>query len=111
LGGVKLGNFSTASTFSFFVGHHMSTIEGGMVCTDDVDIYEELLKVRSHGWDRHLNETATKKIRTKYNITDFYAKYTFYDLAYNLRPTEITGFLGRFQLKYLDEMIKIKINK
>lgn len=104
--GKKLGNFGLASTFSFFVGHHMSGIEGGMVCTDDRELDKQLRMVRSHGWDRHLSEEQQKQLRKDYQVTPFFAKYTFYDLAYNLRPTEITGFLGRNQLRYLDEMIR-----
>lgn len=103
--GVKLGNFGQASTFSFFVGHHLSTIEGGAVCTDDFVLYNALKMVRSHGWDRHLEKSEQKKLRKKYKVNDFYSKYTFYDLAYNLRPTEIQGFLGLNQLRYLDEMV------
>jgi len=103
----KLGNFSLASTFSFFVGHHMSTIEGGAVCTDDKDIATMLKLVRAHGWDRNLEIPEQNKLRKKHRVeSSFYSKYTFYDLGYNLRPTEINGFLGNNQLKYLDEIIK-----
>lgn len=102
----KAGNFGLASTFSFFVAHHMSTIEGGMVCTDDDDLNEMLRIVRANGWDRNLSEKEQGKWRSKYKIEDeFSSKYTFYDLGYNLRPTEITGFLGRYQLQFLDENI------
>jgi CDP-4-dehydro-6-deoxyglucose reductase, E1 len=107
----KTGNFGFASTFSFFVAHHMSTIEGGMVCTDDGDLAEMLRIVRANGWDRDLNSSRQNLLRQKFNIkTEFDAKYTFYDLGYNLRPTEITGFIGLFQLKFLDENITIREN-
>lgn len=103
----KLGNFSLASTFSFFVGHHMSTIEGGAVCTDNKEIATMLKLVRAHGWDRNLDSKEQIKLRKKYKVeSSFYSKYTFYDLGYNLRPTEINGFLGNSQLKYLDEIVK-----
>lgn len=101
----KLGNFSFASTFSFFVGHHMSTIEGGMVCSDDREIDTMLRIVRSHGWDRHLTKNEQDKLRKKFKIDEFYGKYTFYDIGFNFRPTEMQGFLGLDQLKYLDIMI------
>jgi CDP-4-dehydro-6-deoxyglucose reductase, E1 len=105
----KTGNFGLASTFSFFVAHHMSTIEGGMVCTDDKDLAEMLRIVRANGWDRNLNANQQYKLRQKYNIkTEFEAKYSFYDLGYNLRPTEITGFIGLFQLQFLEENISIR---
>jgi len=103
--GKKLGNFSMASTFSFYVGHHMSTIEGGAVCTDDEELAVMLKLVRAHGWDRNLEEQEKNKIRNTFNVfSKFYAQYTFYDLGYNLRPTEINGFLGNNQLKYIDEI-------
>jgi CDP-6-deoxy-D-xylo-4-hexulose-3-dehydrase len=105
-----LGNFGLASTFSFFVGHHLSTIEGGMVCTDDRKLYEMLIMTRAHGWDRNLLSNSQEQLRKKLKNKDFYEKYTFYDLAYNARPTEITGFLGNKQLKYLDEIIKKRQN-
>ena len=105
----KAGNFSLASSFSFFVAHHMSTIEGGMICTDDDEIGEMLRIVRANGWDRNLNAAQQVKWRKKFNIkSEFEAKYTFYDLGYNLRPTEITGFLGLFQLKFLEENVKTR---
>lgn len=102
-----LGNFGLASTFSFYVGHHMSTIEGGAICTDNENLATILRLVRAHGWDRNLSEKHQKKIRTKYKINStFYSRYTFYDLGYNLRPTEINGFVGNLQINYLDEIIK-----
>lgn len=103
--GEKLGNFGLASTFSFFVGHHMSTIEGGAVCTNDADLANMLKMVRAHGWDRNLKEYERKELIDAHGIeSEFYSRYTFYDLGYNLRPTEINGFLGNIQIKYLDEI-------
>ena len=105
--GTKTGNFGALSSFSFFVAHHMSTIEGGMVCTDNEEYAEMLRIVRANGWDRNLKAHQAAKWRKRYNIsTELEAKYTFYDLGFNVRPTEITGFLGRYQLKYVDETIK-----
>jgi len=105
--GQKLGNFSIASTFSFYVGHHLSTIEGGAVCTDDDDIAFMLKIVRAHGWDRNLSEAKQSELRNAFGVqSNFYNKYTFYDLGYNLRPTEISGFLGNIQLQYINEIIQ-----
>jgi CDP-4-dehydro-6-deoxyglucose reductase, E1 len=105
----KAGNFGLMASFSFFVAHHMSTIEGGMVCTDDPDFAEMLRIVRANGWDRNLTADQQHKWRKKYGVTsEFHAKYTFYDLGFNFRPTEITGFLGRYQLQLLNENIKIR---
>lgn len=103
--GTLLGNFGVASTFSFFVGHHMSTIEGGMVCTDDDELHDYLLMARAHGWDRNLSPESQAKLRAQAGISDFYAKYTFYDIASNFRPTEINGFIGNTQMPYWDEIV------
>ena len=103
----RAGNFSLGASFSYFVAHHMSTIEGGSICTDDSDLAEMLRITRANGWDRNLSSLQQSKLRKLHNIKDeFQAKYTFYDLGFNLRPTEITGFLGRSQLKYLPDNIK-----
>jgi CDP-6-deoxy-D-xylo-4-hexulose-3-dehydrase len=105
--GKKLGNFGLASTFSFYVGHHMSTIEGGAICTDNQELANMLRLVRAHGWDRNLGEKEQSKIRDKHKVNStFYSRYTFYDLGYNLRPTEINGFIGNTQIKYLPEILK-----
>ena len=107
----KLGNFSLASTFSFYVGHHMSTVEGGAVCTDSERLAVMLRIVRAHGWDRNLSLLHQNKIREKHKINlFFYSRYTFYDLGFNLRPTEIAGFLGNVQLRYIDEIVKKRNN-
>jgi CDP-4-dehydro-6-deoxyglucose reductase, E1 len=103
--GKNLGNFGLASTFSFYVGHHLSTIEGGMISTDDEDLYNQLLMVRAHGWDRSLPKSSQIEKRKKHNIDNFYASFAFYDLAYNIRPTEINGFIGNTQLPFWDEVV------
>ncbi len=108
--GKLLGNFGLAATFSFFVGHHLSTIEGGMIVTDNSELYHMLLKVRAHGWDRDLPKEEMYNIRLVHNINNFFSRYTFYDLAYNARPTEISGFLGNNQLRYWDEIVNKRFN-
>lgn len=105
----KAGNFGVCSSFSLFVAHHMSTIEGGLVCTDDEELAEMLRITRANGWDRNLNAAQQNKLRKKHGVTsELYAKYAFYDLGFNMRPTEITGFLGLYQLKFLEENIKTR---
>lgn len=109
--GKKLGNYGLASTFSFYVGHHLSTIEGGMVCTNNERLATMLRIVRAHGWDRNISQLKQEKMRQKFKINStFYSRYTFYDLGYNLRPTEINGFIGNTQMKYLDEIVKKRQN-
>lgn len=103
--GIQLGNAGLASTFSFFIGHHLSTIEGGAIATDDEELAVALTLVRAHGWDRQLDPKHQKALRDTHNVDSFYSLYTFYDLGYNLRPTEITGFLGNAQIAYADQIV------
>lgn len=105
----RTGSFGLASSFSFFVAHHMSTIEGGMACTNDDELADMLKIVRANGWDRNLASDKQKKWRKKYAIkNEFMSKYTFYDLGYNLRPTEITGFIGLYQLELLNYNVGLR---
>ncbi|MBT3225127.1 MAG: DegT/DnrJ/EryC1/StrS aminotransferase family protein [Deltaproteobacteria bacterium] len=104
LSATKTGNFGDAATFSYFVAHHMSSIEGGSVCTDNQDLAEMLRIVRANGWDRNLTSEQQHKWRNRHEIQgELDDKYTFYDLGFNLRPTEITAFLALTQLRYLEE--------
>jgi CDP-4-dehydro-6-deoxyglucose reductase, E1 len=106
--GRKCGTFGLASTFSFFYGHILSTIEGGMICTDDEKLATMLKMMRAHGWDRNIDEAKQKEFRNKYEITDFHAFYTFYYPGFNVRPMEIQAFLGIKQLEKIDKIIKIR---
>ena len=102
------GSFGFASTFSFYVAHHLSTIEGGMVCTDSSMLSDMLRIVRSNGWSRNLSEERKKYFANLNNVSTFQEKYSFYDLGYNFKPTEITGFLGLTQLHYLPEIVSAR---
>ncbi len=106
--GTLLGNFGVAATFSFYLGHHLSTLEGGMVCTGDDDLYHMLLMARAHGWGRNLPGAKLAALNAKHNIDPFYSFYTFYDLGYNVRPTEINGFLGNLQIQHWDEVVSAR---
>lgn len=103
---VKLGNFGLMASYSSYFGHHISTIEGGIVATNDEDLYNILLSIRSHGWDRDLTPSAQKKLREKYNISDFNALYTFYYDGFNVRSTDLQAFIGLGQLDKLDNICK-----
>jgi len=100
--GKKLGAFGLISNFSFYFAHHMSTIEGGMVCTDDEMIYENMRMLRSHGMVR---EAISADIKEKYahENPDLSPDFIFAYPAYNVRNTEIGAVLGRSQLKRLDQ--------
>lgn len=102
---VKLGNFGLMSSFSFYFGHHISTIEGGMVCTNDKLIYDILLSIRSHGWDRDWDNEKQIKNRKEYGVDDFNSLYTFYYPGFNLRSTDLQAYIGILQLEKLDLFI------
>lgn len=108
--GKKTGTFGLCSTFSLYFGHHVSTIEGGMVCTDDEEIRDLLLMLRSHGWDRDLSSKKQKELRNKHGISDFHSLYTFYVPAFNVRSTDLQAKIGLRQVKKLDSIVE-KRNK
>lgn len=103
---IKLGNFGLMSSFSTYFGHTMSTIEGGIITTNDEECYYTLLQLRSHGWDRDLPKTKQDELRKKYNVSDFSALYTFYIPGLNLRPTDLQAVIGLNQLDKVDTMIE-----
>jgi CDP-4-dehydro-6-deoxyglucose reductase, E1 len=105
--GRKLGTFGFASNFSFYYAHHMSTIEGGMVCTDDPDFYEMLRMFRSHGMVRESKSDALKS-RYKSAWPDLNPDFIFAFPAYNVRSTEINAIIGRSQLKRLNARNQIR---
>jgi CDP-6-deoxy-D-xylo-4-hexulose-3-dehydrase len=105
-----LGSFGFASFFSLYFGHHISTIEGGFICTDDEEFYYNLIMMRSHGWDRDLPIEKQKKLREKYNVDDFSSLYNFYLPGFNLRSTDLQAFIGLRSIDKLDEFSKIRNN-
>jgi len=99
--GKKLGTFGRMSSFSTFFGHHISTIEGGFISTDDEELYELLVSLRSHGWDRDLKKETQIGLQKEWNISEFDAMYTFYYPGYNLRSTDLQAFIGLGQIDKL----------
>jgi CDP-6-deoxy-D-xylo-4-hexulose-3-dehydrase len=99
----KTGSFGLMSSFSFFYGHHMSTIEGGMVCTDDYDLYNILKSIRAHGWNRDLDEPFKIKLKEGLDIDEFKDLYTFYYPGFNLRSTDLQAFIGIHQLDKIEK--------
>lgn len=102
--GKKLGSFGEAGSFSFYYGHHISTIEGGMVVTDNSDLHQMMLSLRSHGWSRDLSQKRRDELTAQFNVDKFRNLYTFYYPGFNLRSTDLQAFLGRSQLKKLDQI-------
>ncbi len=105
--GKKLGSIGLISNFSFYYAHHMSTIEGGMVCTNDPEIYQQVRMLRSHGMVREATDMELRSSYQKAN-PELNPDFIFAYAAYNMRGTEIGGIMGRSQLKRLDKNVEIR---
>ncbi len=103
-GGKQAGTFGVMGTYSCFFSHHISTMEGGVVVTDDEEIYHVMLSLRAHGWTRNLpkfNHVTGEK-----SDDPFEESFRFVLPGYNLRPLEMSGALGREQIKKLPGLIE-----
>jgi len=101
--GRQTGTFGIMGTFSTFFSHHMATMEGGFVTTDDEELYHILLSLREHGWTRNLPEENC--VSNKSNDW-FEESFRFVLPGYNVRPVEMSGAIGIEQLKKLPSFIK-----
>ena len=100
------GTSSVGSTFSFYYGHHMTTIEGGFVCTNDKELYELMRMKRSHGMAREMSPDEYKEAAARYPDID--SRFLFLTDGHNFRNTELGAVLGLSQLTRLDESIAIR---
>ena len=107
-GGNYLGTFGLMSFFSFYYGHHVSTIEGGMITTKDKHMHDLLVSIRNHGWDRDWSDELKKEYRKKYGIDDFSSMYSFYFPGLNLRSTDLQAFIGINQIEKIDPFSQIR---
>ena len=105
--GKLCGSFGWMSNFSFYYAHHMTTIEGGMVCTNDEHTYEMIRMLRSHGMVREASNDKTK-LSYKIMYPDLNPDFIFAHAAYNMRNNELGGILGRKQLPRLNENVKLR---
>lgn len=105
IGGRKTGTFGELNTFSFFFSHHISTMEGGMVLTRDLELYHLVRSLRAHGWTRDL--PADSPLYKRWTNQHF-EQYRFILPGYNLRPLEFSGATGREQLKKLPAMTAVR---
>ncbi|MGV1867580.1 MULTISPECIES: DegT/DnrJ/EryC1/StrS family aminotransferase [unclassified Rhizobium] len=96
--GKQVGSFGHLGSFSFYFAHHITTIEGGMVVTDDDDLADIMRALRAHGWVRHMHDSA-KYVAENPEIDE---RFLFITTGFNLRPTEINGAIGLVQLTRLD---------
>jgi len=105
LAGRKTGGFGDVATFSTFFSHHLSTMEGGIVVTDDRELFELSRALRAHGWTRDLPADSVLYERSP---DDFVEAYRFILPGYNLRPLEITAAIGSTQLPKLPAMTEMR---
>ena len=104
----KLGTLGLMGTFSTYFGHHLSTIEGGIINTNDTDLFNVLKSIRSHGWDRDMDEDHRNHLRSKYKISEFENLYKFYHFGFNLRSTDLSAFIGISQLEKAQHMCEVR---
>ncbi len=102
--GRKTGTFGVMGSFSTFFSHHISTMEGGMVVTDDIELYHILLSLRAHGWTRNL--PSNNMVCGKKSDDMFEESFRFVLPGYNVRPLELEGAIGIEQLKKLPRFIE-----
>lgn len=104
VGGKQAGTFGAMGSYSAFFSHHISTMEGGMVVTDDEELYHIMLSVRAHGWTRNLPKL--NKVTGTKSDDAFVESFKFVLPGYNLRPLEMSGAIGTEQLKKLPAMVE-----
>jgi len=102
----KVGTLSEGSTFSSYFGHHMTTVEGGFVSTDDTELYELMRAKRSHGLARECSPEVYERYKKEYPEVD--ERFMFVTDGYNLRNTEFGAVLGLSQLPRLDSIVEIR---
>lgn len=104
-----VGTFGEISTFSFYYGHHLSTIEGGMICTHDEALHDILVQIRSHGWAKDLPPEKAETRACENNVIPFNRPFTFYYPGFNLRSTNLNARIGLSQMKKVDYVVKRRI--
>ena len=108
LGKKKLGTLGLASSHSFYYGHHISTIEGGMISTKDRKFYNLALAIRSHGWARDMEKKFRLNLEKKFKIDEFKSFFTFYYSGFNIRSTDFNACIGIEQIKKIHQIAKIR---
>lgn len=108
IGKKKLGTLGLASSHSFYYGHHISTIEGGMISTKNRKFYNLALAIRSHGWARDMEKKFRLKLEKKFKIDEFKSFFTFYYSGFNIRSTDFNACIGIEQIKKIHQIAKIR---
>jgi CDP-6-deoxy-D-xylo-4-hexulose-3-dehydrase len=106
--GTKVGNLGVAGTLSFYWGHHMTTVEGGMMCTNNEDLYKLFLLKRSHGLAREIPPENHAALKKAHKDIDF--NFLFLTDGFNMRNTEFSAVLGLAQIARIDDFIRQRNN-
>lgn len=104
-----VGTFGALSSFSFYFGHHLSTIEGGMVCTDDETLHDILVQLRSHGWAKDLTPEKETAAARRHGVLDFNRPFTFHYPGFNVRSTDLNARIGLSQLDKLEHVVARRV--
>ena len=103
--GKHVGTFGDLATFSFFASHHITTMEGGMLTTNNKVLHEFGKSMRTFGWSRELS--SKKQLEKKFSNID--PRFLFVNTGFNFRPTELQGAFGIHQIDKLEKLVKIRI--
>ena len=104
-----VGTFGEMSSMSFYFGHHISTIEGGMISTDDEQLHDILLHIRSHGWAKDIEPEKEQRLAAAHDVLDFNRVFTFYYPGFNCRSTDLNAKLGLGQMRKIDRVVARRV--
>jgi CDP-6-deoxy-D-xylo-4-hexulose-3-dehydrase len=107
--GRRVGTFGELATMSFFYGHHLSTIEGGMVSTSDDELARILRQIRSHGWAKDLDPAQEAALATAHAPLEFNRPFTFYYPGFNVRSTDLNARIGLSQMRRVEDVVKRRV--
>ncbi len=107
--GRRVGTFGDLSAFSFYYGHHVSTIEGGMVCTNDAGLHDILVQTRAHGWPKDLAPEREEAQARRRGVIEFNRPFTFYYPGFNVRSSDLNARIGLSQLNRIDEVVRRRV--
>jgi CDP-6-deoxy-D-xylo-4-hexulose-3-dehydrase len=107
--GRRVGTFGDVSTFSLYFGHHISTIEGGFLCTNDEHLHDILLHIRSHGWAKDLPADKEADLARSHGALEFNRPFTFYYPGFNVRSSDLNARIGLSQMRRIDWVVRRRV--
>jgi len=107
-GGRCLGTYGAMGAFSFYYGHQLSTIEGGVIAVSDRELYNTLLSLRAHGWARDLEPACKEAWEREFDVDEVRSLYAFYHPGFNFRPMDLQAFLGLSQMRKAERVVRTR---